>query len=95
MLADLLYRMRAIFHPKTLERELDEELKLHLEYETAKLMEPALAATTPLVRHRSPSAVRNRFANNVATHAASLFGKLYGKTSATAGGNSAGTHCSP
>jgi putative ABC transport system permease protein len=43
MLADLLYRMRAIFHPKTVERELDEELKLHLEYETAKLMGTGLS----------------------------------------------------
>ena len=43
MLADLLYRMRAIFRPNTVERELDEELKLHLEYETAKLMETGLS----------------------------------------------------
>src|SRR6185369_10256414 len=43
MFADFLYRMRAIFHPKTVDRELDEELKLHLEYETAKLMGTGLS----------------------------------------------------
>src|ERR1044071_6686530 len=43
MLADLFYRMRAIFHSKTVERELDEELILHLEYETAKLMRTGLS----------------------------------------------------
>jgi hypothetical protein len=42
MLTDFLYRMRAIFRPKTVERELDDELQLHLEYETAKLMELTL-----------------------------------------------------
>jgi putative ABC transport system permease protein len=43
MLADLLYRIRAILRSKTVERELDEELKLHLEYETTKLMETGLS----------------------------------------------------
>jgi putative ABC transport system permease protein len=42
MLTDLLYRMRAIFRAKTVERELEDELKLHLEYETAKLMRSGL-----------------------------------------------------
>src|ERR1043165_1176181 len=43
MFIDLVFRLRAIFRPEALERDLDDELMLHLEYETAKLMESGLS----------------------------------------------------
>jgi hypothetical protein len=36
MLSDLLYRIRALFRRKTVEMELDDELRFHLEHQTEK-----------------------------------------------------------
>jgi putative ABC transport system permease protein len=38
MLSDLLFRLRAIFRRRSVEAELDDELRLHLEHEIEKLM---------------------------------------------------------
>ena len=38
MISDLLYRLRALLHRGAVERELDDELRFHLERETEKLM---------------------------------------------------------
>ena len=37
MLSDLWYRLRALFTGRTMDRELDEELRFHLEHETEQL----------------------------------------------------------
>ncbi|HLJ48018.1 MAG TPA: ABC transporter permease [Bryobacteraceae bacterium] len=52
MLTDLLYRLRAIFRRNTVERELNEELQLHLEYEANKLMRMGLDRTEAVRRAR-------------------------------------------
>jgi predicted permease len=44
MLNDLLFRLRALFHRKKLESELDEELRTHLENEAAKYLAKGLPA---------------------------------------------------
>ena len=38
MISDLLYRLHALFRRGAMERELDDELRFHLERETEKLM---------------------------------------------------------
>src|SRR5215510_3613184 len=38
MLSDLRYRLRALFRKRSVEAELDEELRFHLEHEVEKLM---------------------------------------------------------
>jgi predicted permease len=43
VLTDLLCRLRAIFHRTKAERDLDDEFRLHLDYETAKLMRTGLS----------------------------------------------------
>jgi putative ABC transport system permease protein len=42
MIGDLLYRLRAIFRRRSVEQELDEELRFHLENEIEKLMRSGL-----------------------------------------------------
>jgi putative ABC transport system permease protein len=42
MLSDLLYRLRAIFRRRSVEEELDDELRFHLEHESEKLMRSGL-----------------------------------------------------
>ena len=42
MLNDLLYRLRALFRPKSMETELDEELRAHLEHEVEKYVQSGL-----------------------------------------------------
>lgn len=41
---DFRYRLRALFNPKAMERELDEELKFHLDMETRKYVERGMGA---------------------------------------------------
>ncbi|MGH7444931.1 MAG: permease prefix domain 1-containing protein, partial [Longimicrobiales bacterium] len=43
MLSDLRYRLRALFDRRGLERELDDELRFHLEHETEKLARSGLS----------------------------------------------------
>jgi hypothetical protein len=43
MISDLLFRLRAIFRRRSVERELDEELQFHLEHEVEKLMQSGLS----------------------------------------------------
>ena len=43
MLTDLLYRLRAVFLRKTVERELEDELRFHFEQETNKYVESGLS----------------------------------------------------
>jgi putative ABC transport system permease protein len=43
MISDLLYRLRAIFRRRSVELELDEELRFHLENEIEKLMRSGLS----------------------------------------------------
>ncbi|HWP71023.1 MAG TPA: ABC transporter permease [Gemmatimonadaceae bacterium] len=43
MLNDLLYRLRALFKRETMERELDDELRFHIEKETAKLVSAGMS----------------------------------------------------
>ena len=42
MLNDLLYRLRALFRPKSMEAELDEELRAHLEHHVEKYVQSGL-----------------------------------------------------
>jgi putative ABC transport system permease protein len=42
MLSDLLFRLRAIFRRRSIEAELDDELRFHLEHEVEKLMRSGL-----------------------------------------------------
>jgi putative ABC transport system permease protein len=42
MISDLLYRLRAIFRRSSVEQELDEELRFHLEHEVEELMRSGL-----------------------------------------------------
>lgn len=44
MLSDLLYRLRALFRRSDMERELEEELRSHLEHETEKYMARGMSA---------------------------------------------------
>jgi putative ABC transport system permease protein len=43
MLADLLFRLRALFNRSAVERELDDEVRFHLEHETEKLVRSGLS----------------------------------------------------
>ena len=43
MLNDLLYRLRALFRRKSMEAELDEELRAHLEHQVEKYVQSGLA----------------------------------------------------
>jgi putative ABC transport system permease protein len=43
MISDLLYRLRALFRRRSVEQELDEELRFHLENEIEKLMQAGLS----------------------------------------------------
>ena len=52
MLTDLLYRLRAVFRRKTIEEELDEELRFHFEREAEKQMNSGLAREEALRRAR-------------------------------------------
>ena len=42
MLNDLLFRLRALFRPKSIEAELDEELRAHLEHHVEKYVQSGL-----------------------------------------------------
>ncbi len=44
MLADLIYRLRALFHRRDMEADLEEELRFHLERETEKYAERGASA---------------------------------------------------
>jgi predicted permease len=43
VLSDLLYRLRALFRPKSMEAELDAELRAHLEHQVEKYVQSGLA----------------------------------------------------
>jgi putative ABC transport system permease protein len=43
MLADLLFRLRALFNRGAVERELDDEVRFHIEHETEKLVRTGLS----------------------------------------------------
>jgi hypothetical protein len=44
MISDLLFRLRAIFRRRSVEKELDDELRFHFEHEVEKLMRSAASA---------------------------------------------------
>ena len=52
MFSDLLYRLRALFRRNTVERELDDELKFHLERQKDKYVASGMAATDAARRVR-------------------------------------------
>src|SRR5712692_10246612 len=52
MLTDLLYRLRTIFRRKTVEEELDDELRFHFEREVEKHMNSGLTREEALRRAR-------------------------------------------
>ncbi len=43
MISDLLFRLRAIFRRRSVEKELDDELRFHFEHEVEKLMRSGLS----------------------------------------------------
>src|SRR5262245_21879302 len=51
MWTDLIYRLRAFFRRKTVERELDAEIRFHVEHQTAKYAKAGL--TQEEARHRA------------------------------------------
>jgi predicted permease len=52
VLSDLLFRLRALFHQRTVEEELDDELRSHFEHEVEKLMNSGLVRREALRRAR-------------------------------------------
>ena len=52
MLNDLLYRLRAIFRRGHVERELDQELRFHIEHEAEKYQRAGMSAAAALRRAR-------------------------------------------
>ncbi len=52
MPSDLLYRLRALFRRKTVETELDEELRFHLEHQVEKHLRSGLPREEALRRAR-------------------------------------------
>src|ERR1700747_2221424 len=52
MFSNLLYRMRALLRHGTVERQLDEELRFHLERQAEKYMESGLSREEALQRAR-------------------------------------------
>ena len=42
MISDLLYRLRALFRRKSMEAELDEELRVHFEHQVEKYVQSGL-----------------------------------------------------
>ena len=52
MLADLRFRLRALFDRKAMERELDDELRFHLERETEKLVRAGIPRAEAMRRAR-------------------------------------------
>ena len=43
MISDLLFRLRAVFRRRSVEKELDDELRFHFEHEVEKLMRAGLS----------------------------------------------------
>ena len=52
MRKDLLYRLRALFHPEQMDNEVDEELRNHLEHEAEKYLHEGVAPGEALRRAR-------------------------------------------
>jgi macrolide transport system ATP-binding/permease protein len=52
MLADILFRLRALIRHRAVEQELDEELRAHLEHETKKHVEAGMSAPEAVRRAR-------------------------------------------
>src|SRR5579864_81926 len=52
MISDLLYRLRALFRRQSVESELDDELRAHLEHETEKYIESGLSREAAARRAR-------------------------------------------
>src|SRR5579863_473276 len=52
MISDLLYRLRALFRRQSVESELDDELRAHLEHETGKYIESGLSREAAARRAR-------------------------------------------
>jgi hypothetical protein len=70
MFSDLLFRLRAFFHRKALESELDEELRAHVESETAKISRQVSPLKKPPAARACPSAASSRPKNNAEKPAA-------------------------
>jgi putative ABC transport system permease protein len=52
MLSDLLFRLRALFHTKVMDSDLDDELRFHLDHQREKYMQSGLAEEEALRRVR-------------------------------------------
>src|SRR5216683_544546 len=52
MLADILFRLRALVRRRAVEKELDEELRAHLEHETKKHVEAGMSRSEAVRRAR-------------------------------------------
>ena len=61
MLNDLRYRLRALFKRDAMDRELDDELRFHLEKETAKLVSAGMSPDE--ARRQARRVVRRRRAH--------------------------------
>lgn len=88
MFSDLLYRLRALTKRRTVESELDDELRLHLDHEAAKLSGRASRPTTPVVARGLHWAVLSRSKRTAATRAAPGGSKISRRTFDSARGNS-------
>ena len=52
MIRDVLFRLRAVFRGRTVEKELDDELQFHFEHEVEKLVRSGLTRQEALRRSR-------------------------------------------
>ena len=68
MLSDLLHRLRALFRRDAVERELDEEMRFHLEQQVDSYVREGLSrARGSAARAGSSSALSNKSETNIAT----------------------------
>ena len=94
-LRNLLFRLRALVRPSTMERELHEEFAFHLEMEEKKLLLTAIRYRKPNGWRGSNSGARLRKGNGPATPGASPWSATSSPISATPSASSAASRPSP
>ena len=68
MLSDLLHRLRSLFRRDVVERELDEEMRFHLEQQVDAYVRDGLSrGTRPFGERGSSSEASSRSERNIAT----------------------------
>ncbi len=93
MLNDLILRLRALFKRSAVEREIDEELRFHLERQVQAYEEAGLNHSDALRRARLQFGASTRSKRSIATRWEYGWLTMYGEIYATPFARSAGRRC--